>query len=116
MRRVLLCCAVLLAPLAPAGASRDPTRPPFAPVAARREPPPVLSAVLSSGSRRGAILNGRFVRSGGSVDGYSIEAVLADGVRYRHAGRTGELRLPQTLTMIKKPASGPARATSGANP
>jgi hypothetical protein len=116
MRAALLCCVSLLAALAAAGEPRDPTRPPHAASRARAEPAPVLSAVLSSGPRRGAVFNGEFVRSGGSVDGYTIEAVLADGVRYRHAGRTGELHLPQTLTMIKKPATEPARATSGANP
>ena len=105
-----------LAPLAVAGELRDPTRPPLAFVAGRHEAAPVLSAVMSTGRWRGAIFNGEFVRSGGSVDGYTIEAVLVDGVRYRHAGRTTELHLPQALNMIKKPASLPARATSGANP
>jgi hypothetical protein len=122
MKTLLPCCAALLAALAwlaaPAGAGelRDPTRPPLAFAAGRRESAPVLSAVMSTGRWRGAIFNGEFVRSGGSVDGYTIEAVLVDGVRYRHAGRTTELHLPQTLNMIKKPATGPARATSGANP
>lgn len=116
MKAALLCCAVLLAPLAAAGELRDPTRPPFTMAAGRREPAPVLSAVMSSGGWRGAIFNGEFVRSGGSIDGYTIEAVLADGVRYRHAGRTTELHLAQNLNMIKKPATGPARATNGAEP
>ena len=106
MKTALLCCAALLTAPAAAGEPRDPTRPPHAAAGMRREPAPVLSAVLSSGPWRGAIFNGEFVRSGGSVDGYTIELVLADGVRYSHAGRTEELRLPQTLTMIKKPATG----------
>jgi hypothetical protein len=119
MKATLLCCALMLVSLgslAVAGELRDPTRPPFALAAGRREAAPVLSAVMSSGPWRGAIFNGEFVRSGGSIDGYTIEAVLVDGVRYRHAGRTTELHLPQTLNMIKKPATSPVRPMSGATP
>ncbi len=116
MKTALVCCASMLASMAVAGEMRDPTRPPSAAAAGRREPAPVLSAVMSSGGWRGAIFNGEFVRSGGSIDGYTIEAVLLDCVRYRHAGRTTELHLPPTLNMIKKPATGPVRPMSGATP
>lgn len=111
-------CLGALAPLAAAEKLRDPTRPPQAMATAgvRREPAPVLSAVLTSGGRRGAIFNGEFVRSGGSVGPYLIEAVLEDGVRYRYAGHSQELHLPHALTMIKKPTAYPARAASGVNP
>jgi len=105
----LLCGTALRATPAAAGELRDPTRPPLALAGARHESVPVLSAVITSGPVRGAIVNGEFVRAGASVDGYTIEEVLADGVRYSHAGHTGELHLPQTLTLIKKPATGPAR-------
>ena len=117
---VRLCCigALVLAPPAPAEHLRDPTRPPQTMAAAgvRRESAPVLSAVLSSGARRGAIFNGEFVRNGSTVGPYLIEEVLADGVRYRYAGHSQELHLPPALNMIKKPTVYPARAASGVNP
>ncbi len=114
---MLFCCLGALAPLAAAGKLRDPTRPPQAVAAgAPRDPAPVLSAVLTSGGKRGAIFNGEFVRSGDSVGPYLIEEVLEDGVRYRYAGRAQELRLPHALAMIKKPTVYPARAVSGVNP
>lgn len=115
---ILLWCIGALAPLAAAEQLRDPTRPPQAVAAAgaRRELAPVLSAVLASGGKRGAILNGEFVRSGGSVGPYLVEEVLEDGVRYRYAGRSQELHLPHALTMIKKPTAYPAPAASGVNP
>ena len=46
---------------------------------------PVLSAVLNFNGVRTAIFNGQLVRSGSSLGAYTIEAVLEDGVRYRHA-------------------------------
>ena len=117
---ILLCCIGVLAPPATATAEqlRDPTRPPRAMAAggARREPAPVLSAVLSSGGKRGAIFNGEFVRNGSTVGPYLIEEVLEDGVRYRYAGHSQELHLPPVLNMIKKPTAYPARAASGVNP
>jgi hypothetical protein len=128
MRAAPLRCALLGGPLAwaalvaaaPASADglRDPTRPPQATQGAARphEAAPVLSAIFVSAGLRSAIFNGQFVRSGGSVGSYAIEAVLEDGVRYRHAGRVQELHLPQTLSSIKKPATDVARISSGVHP
>ena len=115
---ILLCCMSALTPPVSADNLRDPTRPPQAMTGsgARRQSVPVLSAVLSTGFKRGAILNGEFVRSGGSVGPYLIEAVFEDGVRYRYAGHSQELHLPHALTMIKKPTAYPAREASGVNP
>jgi hypothetical protein len=113
----MLCCALLLAPPAMAGELRDPTQPPARVGAATpHEPAPILTAVLKSGYKRGAIFNGQFVRSGGSVGSYTIIAVLDDGVRYQHAGRVLELRLPQAATTFKKPATDPARSVAGVEP
>jgi hypothetical protein len=113
----MLCCALLLAPPAMAADLRDPTQPPATvSTATRREPAPILSAVLKSGYKRGAIFNGQFVRSGGSVGNYTIIAVLDDGVRYRYAGRELELRLPPPASTFKKPATGPARGPAGVEP
>lgn len=95
---------------------RDPTRPPMrdahAPDAAR-EPAPVLSAVMSFDGRRIAIFNGHVVTGGSVVGAYTIDSVLEDGVRYRHANATHELHLAHPETTFKKPAAGPARSPSG---
>jgi hypothetical protein len=93
---------------------RDPTRPPIPPshTIAAREPAPVLSAVLSFNGTRSAIFNGHLVHSGSVVGAYTIDAVLEDGVSYRHAGQSHELHLAHTDT-IKKPAAEAQRAPSG---
>ena len=116
--RALICCGMwALAASALAGDLRDPTRPPLVSSGgAVHEPVPVLSAVISSDTQRGAIVNGEFVRSGGKVGPFLIEEVLADGVRYRYAGRSQELHLPHALSTIRKPTAYPAPATSGVNP
>ena len=112
----LAALALSLAATASADALRDPMRPPMpagkAPAA--HAPAPVLSAVLSVDGARTAIVNGRLVRAGSVVDGYSVEEVLTDGVRMRRAGVLQELRLPQPSTVIKRPAADGARATGGA--
>jgi hypothetical protein len=114
MKYALLCCA-FFAPLAGADALRDPTRPPLAQIhlSIAHEPPPVLSAVMGANGSRIAIFNGKLVRSGGSVGAYVIEAVFQDGVRYRHAGLTRELKLPHAATPFKKPSTAPARLSAG---
>jgi hypothetical protein len=115
LKYALVYCAVTFAPLALADGLRDPTRPPLAPthLSIAHEPPPILSAVMGANGSRTAIFNGRLVRSGGSVGAYVIEAVFEDGVRYRHAGLTRELRLPHATIPFKKPSAAPARLSAG---
>lgn len=94
---------------------RDPMRPPVTATrtAAPREPAPVLSAVLNFKGERTAIFNGHLVHGGTALGAYTIEAVLVDGVRYRHAGLTQELHMAPPVSTIKRPAADPARAPSG---
>ena len=108
--------ALGLALTASADGLRDPTRPPLPEnhSAAAHEPAPVLSAVLTFNGKRTAIFNGRLVRSGSVVGAYTIDAVLEDGVRYRHARVTQELHLAHQASPVKKPAAETARASSGA--
>jgi len=96
MKHAYLYFALAFAPWAAADGPRDPTRPPQpkTQLAVVHESAPVLSAIISSNSRRVAIFNGQVVRSGDSVGSYSIEEVSVNSVRYRHAGRTQELHLP----------------------
>jgi hypothetical protein len=94
----------------------DPTRPPLAErhvAAALQESAPTLSAVLNFNGARSAIFNGHLVHSGSAVGGYTILAVLEDGVRYRHAGQSQELHMPHPTSSIKKPAVDVLRASSG---
>jgi len=114
---IIACCIGALATPALAGGMRDPTRPPLrASTGVQAEPTPVLSAVYSASSRRGAIVNGEYVHAGSTVGPFQIEEVLADGVRYRYEGHSQELHLPRTLDMIRKPTVYRGTATSGVNP
>lgn len=92
---------------------RDPTRPPQAVAPHAAAAGPVLSAVFAAGDSRRAIFNGQLVRAGDRVGGYEIDAVLADGVRYRHAGSIHELHLPRPADAVKKPAAATPRAATG---
>ena len=114
MKYALVFCAFFVPP-AMADGMRDPTRPPLAQIhlSIAHEPPPVLSAVMGANGSRIAIFNGHLVRSGGSVGAYVIEAVFQDGVRYRHAGLTRELRLPHAALAFKTPSTAPARLSAG---
>ena len=115
MRSPLLLLLAWLATPAHADALPDPMRPPR-PAAARITPAeaaPTLTAVFATGADRRAIVNGRLVRAGDTVDGYAIEDVLDNGVRYRHAGTVRELQLPRAAGSVKKPATATARETSG---
>jgi hypothetical protein len=94
---------------------RDPTRPPLPErhATAAHESAPTLSAVLNFNGERSAIFNGHLVHSGSAVGGYTIIAVLEDGVRYRHAGQSQELHMPHPTSSFKKPAVDALRASSG---
>jgi hypothetical protein len=96
-------------------AMRDPMRPPLSETrkVSSQEAPPVLTAVLNFNGERKAIVNGQLVRAGSSLGAYTIEAVLEDGVRYRHAGVTQVLRMAHTVPTLKQPAAAVARAPSG---
>lgn len=103
-----------LALAAPAGAARDPMRPPVPAAGAkssRSAPEPVLSAIIGSAARRVAIVDGRVVRAGDRIGGVEILAVFDDGIRYSRAGIVRELKLPAPVAM-KRPA-GTASAGPG---
>lgn len=100
----LVACGLAFATTAQA--ARDPMRPPMAAtsrVAPRAVPAPELTAVIGSAERRVAIVNGRVVRAGDTVDGALIVAVFEGGIRYSRAGAVRELRLPDAPA-VKRPA------------
>ena len=94
---------------------RDPTRPPLpqSHATALRESVPVLSAVLTFAGERTAIFNGHLVRGGSVVGAYTIDSVLEDGVRYRHANQWHELHLAHAAATFKKAAADSQRVPSG---
>ncbi|MBS0375738.1 MAG: hypothetical protein JSR73_14260 [Proteobacteria bacterium] len=113
--RFAVLALLAIAPAGHADQVRDPTRPPrlSAPRAAAVAAGPALTAVFAAGDRRRAIFNGQLVRAGDRVGGYEIDAVLADGIRYRHAGAVHELHLPRPSDAVKKPAAATSRAATG---
>jgi MSHA biogenesis protein MshK len=52
-----------------------------------------VEAILQSGERRLAIVNGKVVRAGDRVGSIQILDVTTDGVRYSRGGETGVARL-----------------------
>jgi hypothetical protein len=115
MKWLLLLGGLGLASAAAGEGLRDPTRPPLPEVrtaGALSESAPVLSAVMNFNGVRSAIFNGQLVHGGSSLGAYMIEAVLEDGVRYRHAGLTQVLHMAHTVPTLKQPAAA-ARAPSG---
>ncbi len=115
MNRLVLLAALGFCLPAHADGLRDPTRPPLPQIhaTAPRESVPVLSAVLTFGGTRTAIFNGQLVRGGSVVGAYTIDAVLEDGVRYRHANQRHELHLAHATTNFKKPAADTQLVSSG---
>jgi len=95
---------------------RDPTRPPLVSVRTPmvHEHAPILSAIIGPPSSRVAIFNGQLVRAGSHSGEFFIEAVLEDGIRYRHAGATRELHLAAGLISMKKPSVAAAPLPAGA--
>jgi len=75
----------------------DPTRPTplraAAPVEAAAAPQWRLQSTLVAAQRRVAVINGRTVREGETVDGARLVEVRPDGVSLERAGRTFELTL-----------------------
>lgn len=88
-RHAILVAGMLAAGALQAGSLADPTQP----YAARhvRGAPAIaavtVSAVLTSATRRVAIVNGVVVQAGGRVGDATIVEVLADGVRYQRHGK-----------------------------
>jgi hypothetical protein len=72
---------------------KDPTRPPgiIAPGKHSDEHKvlPHVTAIFLSGTRRIAIFNAQPVHAGDRVDGYHIDEIAAEGVRYSMDGHSG---------------------------
>lgn len=97
---VVLCgaSAPLCAPLWAQEQLRDPTRPnsarPVEPTTVRQNFE--VTAIFISDQRRVAVLNGKLVAQGGSVDGATVTEVLPNSLRIQHLDREITVRLVDT--------------------
>jgi hypothetical protein len=103
----IVLAGVLAAGALQAGSLSDPTQP----YAARhvRGAPAIaaitVSAVLSSATRRVAIVNGVVVQAGGRVGDATILEVLADGVRYQRQGKDYVCHIAPLAAKVRASAS-----------
>lgn len=81
----------------------DPTQPAYARPADNGEtlPPVRVEAILQSGERRLAIVNGKVVRDGDRLGAIQILEVRADGVRYLRNGATNIARLTEKSLRVR---------------
>lgn len=98
MRKILVASLLILAvaKVASAQGFRDPMRPAGAAPAPVRAAAPAalrLEGVIN-GAQRVAIVSGRLVRAGDSVNGAQVLEVLPNGVRLVRAGKVQSLMLP----------------------
>lgn len=61
-----------------------------------------VEAILQSGERRLAIVNGKVVRAGDRIGSIQILDVSADGVRYSRAGETNIARLVAKPMQVRR--------------
>jgi MSHA biogenesis protein MshK len=82
----------------------DPTRPahakPSAPAPSAAEMR--LEAVMKSGDRHVAVVNGRVVRAGDRIGDVQIEEITSDAVRYRRGGQSQVLRLQGQAMQVRR--------------
>lgn len=104
---VMLAIVLMTSSVAGAGDLADPTRPPVvarkpsatAPVVVAT---PRVTAIFQSGERRVAVLDGQVVKAGDRIGDVVVEAVTAEGVRYRRAGKVEYARLPEQAASVRR--------------
>jgi len=115
--------ALLMAVAATASAQtlRDPTRPPGRSVA--RDAPPVaggfvLQSILNSTERKAAVINGKVVAPGESVDGFMLVGIAEDEAVLKNGSDVRRLRLYPAIAMkkIKESHEGAAEPGPGNKP
>jgi sRNA-binding protein len=117
-RGAILVAGVMAASAMQAGSLADPTQP-YGAKRARGAPviaAVTVSAVVSSTTRRVAIVNGVVVQAGGRVGDATIVEVLADGVRYQRQGKEYVSRIAPLAAKVRASTSrikaGPTVAAS----
>ena len=104
--------AVLTLSQLPLTFAGDPTRPPYlnsrpAPKVVREAPlaPLALSAIFYSQQRKLAIINDSILRVGESIEGATITDISRTHVTVLRRGKSSQLRLPVSSTIIRSQAS-----------
>lgn len=107
-RRYLLPLTALLAlgAVVQAETLQDPTRPATVKEVAQSVQPGALQleAVMDSGARRIAIVNGKVVREGDRVGAAVIEAIGSDSIRYMRNGRSETARIAKNSLRVRQSA------------
>lgn len=85
---------------------QDPTRPATVKAVAQSVEPGALQleAVMGSGARRIAIVNGKVVREGDRVGAAVIEAIGSDFIRYTRNGRSETARIAKNNLRVRQSA------------
>lgn len=98
---------LLIASTAQAAAAErlaDPTRPSHAKAPAQVQPASAirLEAVLRSGERYVAIVNGQLVRAGDRIGDARIDEISSDAIRYTRDGQSKVLRLQGHAMQVRR--------------
>lgn len=84
----------------------DPTRPveftSSASIAPAAEAPLRVEAIMRSGARHLAIVNGKLVRPGDRVNGAVVREIDADGLHYVIDGRERTAKLPASAVKVRR--------------
>lgn len=103
---ILLAGGALIALTVRADTLTDPTRPAAfntGPVATGAEEPVLrVEAIMRSGARHLAIVNGKLVRPGDRVDSALIRDIDTDSLRYEVGGHERVARLPSTAMKVRR--------------
>lgn len=83
---------------------QDPTRPATVKAVAQSVEPAALQieAIMGSGERRIAIVNGKVVREGDRVGAALIEAIGSDSIRYTRNGRSETARIVKNSLRVRQ--------------
>jgi MSHA biogenesis protein MshK len=107
-RRTSLSLTALLAlgAVAHAETLQDPTRPATVKAVARSVEPGALQleAIMGSGARRVAIVNGKVVREGDRIGAAVIDAIDSDSIRYTRNGRSETARIVKHSLRVRQSA------------
>ncbi|HWA13355.1 MAG TPA: hypothetical protein VHA15_09710 [Burkholderiales bacterium] len=117
---VVLALLLAGAALADAQALRDPTRPPGRPAvrgeAAPRQEGLVLQSILNSPQRKAAVVNGKVVAPGDSVDGFLLVGIAEDEVVLKNGADVRRLRLYPSVGIRKQRQAQGAAAEAAPGP
>ncbi len=82
----------------------DPMRPPSVQAKTRTETGVLkVTAILRSGDRRVAIIDGKAMGEGDSIGNVSVDSIGADEVHYTHAGRHETAKLATAAMPVRMP-------------